>query len=380
MAAASSLEQPDRVRAWLCGIARNLAKNARRKATRPVESVQTQAVLTELCTHEPDPASEAVTREEESLVWQAIERIPQAYREPLILFYREDHSVAEVAGALLLSEDAVKQRLSRGRRLLREHVAELVEGSLRRSRPGRRFTVSVMLGLAAHAAGAKPALAAGAASAGVGTWNAAAAAAGAGGALGAFVGSLGGFLGGWLGTWFPAQAAATHRERDAIRCTGRRMLLVSGVFMGALFGLIYAFAGSPSYLIAWGGWMAAFWAYLTVECVRLAREVKLIRAKPGPDDIPNQTALRAGWTAMARRFGDRVYQSEATFLGLPLLDINLSAPVPPGGPIARGSSAPDRGPGSLVAGSPSVTTPEASWWRSARRPGDWLHWAAAPSA
>ncbi len=155
----SSLEQPDRLKAWLCGIARNLAKNARRKASRPVESAETQDVLSELSTDEPGPAEEAVSREEESLVWQALERIPEAYREPLILFYREDRSVAEVAGALVLSEDAVKQRLSRGRGMLREQVAELVEGGLRRSRPGRRFTVAVMAGLAANAAGAKTALA-----------------------------------------------------------------------------------------------------------------------------------------------------------------------------------------------------------------------------
>ena len=155
----ASLEQPDRLKAWLCGIARNLAKNARRKASRPAESAGTQDVLTELSTDEPGPAEEAVSREEESLVWQALERIPEAYREPLILFYREDQSVAEVAGALVLSEDAVKQRLSRGRGMLREQVAELVEGGLRRSRPGRRFTVTVMAGLAAHAAGAKTALA-----------------------------------------------------------------------------------------------------------------------------------------------------------------------------------------------------------------------------
>src|SRR5947208_10195948 len=140
----AALEQPDRLKAWLCGIARNLAKDARRKASRPVESAATQDALTGLSADEPGPAEEAVSREEESLVWQALERIPEAYREPLILFYRGDRSVAEVAGALALSEDAVKQRLSRGRGMLREQVAELVEGGLRRSRPGRRFTVVVM--------------------------------------------------------------------------------------------------------------------------------------------------------------------------------------------------------------------------------------------
>ena len=168
----ASLDQPDRLKAWLCGIARNLAKNARRKASRPAESAGSPEILAELSTEMPGPAEEAVSREEETLLWQVIERIPAAYREPLILFYREDQSVAEVAGALALSEDAVKQRLSRGRAMLRERVAILVEGGLRRSRPGRRFTVSVMAGLAAHAAGAKTALAGAAAS--TSAWKAAA--------------------------------------------------------------------------------------------------------------------------------------------------------------------------------------------------------------
>ena len=337
----ASLEQPERLKSWLCGIARNLAKNARRKASRPVESAETQDVLTELSTDEPGPAEEAVSREEESLVWQALKRIPETYREPLILFYREDRSVAEVAGALALSEDAVKQRLSRGRGMLREQVAELVEGGLRRSRPGRRFTVTVMAGLAAHAVGAKTALAGAGASAGAGAWKAAAGAAGAGGALGSFLGTFGGLLGGWLGTWVPAQAAPTRRERDAILRAGWRMLLVSVVWSATLFGLIYAFAGKPTYLIAWGGWMVAFWAYIAVESAHLAREVKRIRAAHDPDDLPNETALRAGWTAMAGRFGDRVYRSEATLFGLPLIDVNLSAPMPPAGGKPPGRSAPD---------------------------------------
>jgi len=339
----ASLEQPDRLRAWLCGIARNLARNARRKASRPVESAEAQDALTELSVDGPGPAEEAVSREEESLVWRALGRIPEAYREPLILFYREDRSVAEVAGALALSEDAVKQRLFRGRGMLRERVAELVEGGLRRSRPGGRFTVAVMAGLAAHAAGAKTALAGAGAGAGVGEWKAAAGAVGAGGVLGTLLGTLVGLSGGWLGTWVPAQAAPTRRERDAILRTGRRMLAVSVVYLIVLHGLVFAFADKPSYLIAWGGWTVAFWAYIAVECVRLAREVKRIRAEQGRDDLPNETALRAGWTALATRFGDRVYRSEATLLGLPLIDINLSAPMPPVGGAAPGSSAPDGG-------------------------------------
>jgi len=51
-----------------------------------------------------------------------LERIPATYREALILFYREEKSIERVAIELELSEEAVKQRLSRGRKLLQDEV------------------------------------------------------------------------------------------------------------------------------------------------------------------------------------------------------------------------------------------------------------------
>ena len=332
----STLERPDHLKAWLSGIARNLAKNARRKAWRSVESGSKLDANCDFAAAMPDPAEEAVSREEESILWRTIERIPEAYREPLILFYREGKSVALVAEALVLSEDAVKQRLSRGRQMLREQVADLVEGGLRRSRPGRRFTLSVMSGLAAKAVGAKPALAG--ATMGTGAWKAVAGAAGAGGVFGGLLGTLIGFLGAWAGMWVPAQAASTQRERSALTRTGRRMMLVSIAFIAALFGLIYGFAGSRNYVFAWLGWMVAFWGYIAIESLFLLRQVQRIRSADDPADLPNETALRSGLTAIAARIGERTYRSRARLFGLPLIDINLSAPGPRGAGI-RGSSA-----------------------------------------
>ena len=172
---------PTRLRAWLCGIARNLARNSNRRAARGAsqldESVDPAALT-------PEPHDEAVSREEETLVWDALEVIPENYREPLILFYREQQSVAEVAAALELSSDAVKQRLSRGREMLREQVANVVEGTLRRSRRQAGFTLGVMAGLSAMTAGTKAALA------GTSAVSAATTALGVGGAAVAMKGHL----------------------------------------------------------------------------------------------------------------------------------------------------------------------------------------------
>src|SRR6185437_14406254 len=107
----ASLEDRAKFRAWLCGIARHLAHRVVRRehATWPLETASGQA------SPGPTPAEAAASREEEAIVWSALEKLSETYREPLVLFYREEQSVARVAEALELSPDAVKQRLSRGR-------------------------------------------------------------------------------------------------------------------------------------------------------------------------------------------------------------------------------------------------------------------------
>ena len=87
-------------------------------------------------------------------MWRSLEKIPELYREPLILYYREHQSIEHVAVALDLTDDAVKQRLSRGRKLLQDEVQMFVEGALRRTAPGQAFSGAVlaMLPLAAGSA------------------------------------------------------------------------------------------------------------------------------------------------------------------------------------------------------------------------------------
>ena len=149
---------PNRIRGWLCGIARNLGRNASRRASRPADVASTLDESTAPTNQVDDPSTVASSREEEALVWNTLEKIPDSYREAIILFDREDQSIAEVAAALEISEEAARQRLSRGRALIREQLAGLVERELRSGRPGRTFTVAVMSGIASTTAGASVAL------------------------------------------------------------------------------------------------------------------------------------------------------------------------------------------------------------------------------
>ncbi|MCI0748705.1 MAG: sigma-70 family RNA polymerase sigma factor, partial [Verrucomicrobia subdivision 3 bacterium] len=136
------LREPSRLRPWLCGIARNLiGKALRRDRREPVHAAELLDAAQESAAPEPLPPDHAISKEEEALLWRSLERIPETYREPLVLFYREHKSIESVAVDLGLTEDAVKQRLSRGRKLLHEQVLAFVEGALERTNPGKGFTL-----------------------------------------------------------------------------------------------------------------------------------------------------------------------------------------------------------------------------------------------
>lgn len=144
----SHLRERDKFRAWLCGIARNRINSfLRREGREPVREAVPLENLSESHAPEPLPPDYAMSREEEAILWRSLQTIPEIYREPLVLFYREHQSVERVAQALELSEDAVHQRLSRGRKMLQEQVLAFVEGALERTNPGKAFTLGVLAAL-----------------------------------------------------------------------------------------------------------------------------------------------------------------------------------------------------------------------------------------
>src|SRR6478609_4896996 len=144
----ADLREPEKLRPWLCGILRFKVSRLRRADSRePVRGADPLDETIEIASAEEAIPEQAVHREEQALMWSALERVPEIYREPLILYYREHRSVEHVAVALDLTEDAVKQRLARGRKILQERVLSFVEGALSRSTPGRAFTLGVLAAL-----------------------------------------------------------------------------------------------------------------------------------------------------------------------------------------------------------------------------------------
>lgn len=101
------LRDPERLGAWLCGIARNLARHARRRLQH--ESLGEVDVLVDAAT----PYEVLTEAESERLVATALEQVPDVYREPLVLFYYQDRSVEDVANALGITAATTNKRLSR---------------------------------------------------------------------------------------------------------------------------------------------------------------------------------------------------------------------------------------------------------------------------
>jgi RNA polymerase sigma factor (sigma-70 family) len=135
------LREPSRLRSWLCGIARNLASKAKRRTAREVLD-EPEIVARD------NPFEAVCEAQAEHVVNEALSRVPETYRDVLVLYYQEQLSAREVSEALGISEAAALQRLSRGRQYLADGVTSLVEKSLRRP-PRRDLRAAVLAALPA---------------------------------------------------------------------------------------------------------------------------------------------------------------------------------------------------------------------------------------
>ena len=136
-------------KAWLCQIARNVIQNWLRAKQRDLvakatsfDQVNTPASV------KAGPVEAAISAEEQAVMNQVIKTMPEKYRTPLVLFYRENKSTDEVAELIGLSNNATRQRIARGRTMLKGQVAAMVERNLLRTKPGKAFTTGVVVSVA----------------------------------------------------------------------------------------------------------------------------------------------------------------------------------------------------------------------------------------
>src|SRR6266849_1353938 len=122
----SSFQAGTNFRAWIYKILRNAFLTSRTglkaAATEPLE-VDGEEV--NLPTVKETPESILLQRSDWQLVQQALEQLPVAYREVLLLCEVEEMSYQEISAALTIPMGTVMSRLSRARRALRDAVQKM---------------------------------------------------------------------------------------------------------------------------------------------------------------------------------------------------------------------------------------------------------------
>jgi len=258
------LDDSGKFRAWLCTIARNLVHQSIRDRFRDVnDAAEDLEKADSLMASAPDPGQAAIDKERQEIVWAAVRQIPEKYREPLVLFYRRQQSVEQVAADLGLSKPVVRQRLHRGRQLIRNEVASLVEDTLTRSGPSKAFAIAVIAALPSLGAQTASAAVAGMVAKGtpvaktvLGVSLSGATLGSIIGLLGAILGSIIGVLGGILGTRASIRRTKSPRERQfVIRISLFGWLLVLVLIV---LPLTLSIAGIIPWWIYWSCFAAFF--------------------------------------------------------------------------------------------------------------------------
>jgi RNA polymerase sigma-70 factor, ECF subfamily len=126
--ARSALRNAD-ARAWLLAIVRNTALSflERRRRTREVAWNENAPEPADCA---PDPESGLIVRSRRDRIRRAIERLPEGYREALVLREIEGLAYKEIAYILKVPMGTVMSRLARARNLLVEQLVPETEKSL----------------------------------------------------------------------------------------------------------------------------------------------------------------------------------------------------------------------------------------------------------
>ena len=119
-----ALRDVSRFGAWLAAITRNRANDYYRKfgpeaaLTEPVSEGQTEG-----------PTANPAETEEAAAILAAVQTLPDAYREPLILRLVEGLTGPEIAARTGLKHGSVRVNLCRGMQMLREKLDETAKGA-----------------------------------------------------------------------------------------------------------------------------------------------------------------------------------------------------------------------------------------------------------
>ncbi len=119
---ATAVGRPEALAGWLYGVAHRASLKARTANARHANGSATD--IETLSDSSPDPLTRLTARELLTALDEEVRRLPEAYRQPVILCCLEGLSQEEAARRLGWSPGSVKGRLERGRERLRERLTK----------------------------------------------------------------------------------------------------------------------------------------------------------------------------------------------------------------------------------------------------------------
>lgn len=326
-----TLKDPAKFPSWVCAIARHRALDLIRKTSRSADRGEDIQVA--------DPATVAVsaeaiasTNEEKQLVWSSLDSLPDKYREVMVLYYRGEESVAQVADSLGESESTIRQRLVRGRQMLKQEVEAIVHRTLRGTVPKAIFTAAVLGSLPGNAVAAM----AGASAVGLGSSGANSSILGAGAKAavtgvmgGAALGTLGGLLGGGLGTYFGHRNAPFMSQKRLIKRYAFIMLVWMLALLVAVGWLVSrqtsdAPLSGKTYGVSLLSVIIGFQFTAMILAIWMARRYRRLgsSARRSGEPLHPDVAVRVAKQPKATA---SCYTSSTKLLNLPIMDVQFNA-------------------------------------------------------
>ena len=128
LGALKSYREASTFKAWLYTIALNISRSRLRKRKALERLQRTLTTLFHVQSQRsPNLEEEVINNETDIALWQALERLGEKHRIPILLRYYHDFSIAEIAEILNIKEGTVHSRLSIGRERLRSELNGLFQ-------------------------------------------------------------------------------------------------------------------------------------------------------------------------------------------------------------------------------------------------------------
>ena len=115
-------------KSFLMSVAINLYRNYKRKLSIRQRiigiGIELEEEITEVPSMEQLTEEKVVAKEVCQMVRQAVEKLPDKYKIPILLFYMEDLAIADISEILKLPEGTIKSRIHRAKKILKQKLEE----------------------------------------------------------------------------------------------------------------------------------------------------------------------------------------------------------------------------------------------------------------